>query len=228
MRVLQKILVVFLFCMTMFNLQAQESDTSSLVIAQDSLVVSADTTQIDTIPEKCFVVDTVGVYSVPFIDELICYAETHLGKPYHYGSRGPNSFDCSGFMIFIFSKFGISLSSSSTAQYHAAPIRFEEIDSARQCDLIFFMGRNGRKSVGHVGMVVDVDTATHSCRFIHAATHGGIIETKFPSSAYYNTRFMGFGRYDIPEFTPFYDTVVRECKETPYKEETIENTSDGD
>ena len=228
MGVLRKILAAFLFCMFFVSMHAQEFDTSFVSIVQDSLVVLNDTTRTDTIPEKCFIVDTIGVYSVPFIDELICYAETHLGKPYHYGSRGPNSFDCSGFMMFIFSKFGISLSSSSTAQYHAAPIRFEQIDSARQCDLIFFMGRNGRKSVGHVGMVVDVDTATHSCRFIHAATHGGIIETRFPSSAYYNTRFMGFGRYDIPEFTLFYDTIVRDCEETPYKEETIENTSEGD
>ena len=60
----------------MFNLHAQESDTSSVVVAQDSLVISIDTTQTDSIPEKCFVVDTVGVYPVPFIDELICYAET--------------------------------------------------------------------------------------------------------------------------------------------------------
>ncbi len=192
----------------LFAVSAQAQTGNQLSDSVENTIL-ADLTQPkeqDTIPQQTFQIDTIGIFQIPFIDSLICYAESFLGTPYQYGSKGPNAFDCSGFTGFIFSSFNIKLAQSSTYQYKDAPIKFEEIDNAKQGDLIFFMGRNGRKSVGHVGIVVDIDTVKHSCRFIHAATHGGVIETYFPSSAYYNQRFMGFGRYDLPSFTTFYQT----------------------
>ncbi len=165
--------------------------------------------------------DTIGVFKKSCIDSLICYAESYLGTPYNYGSKGPNYFDCSGFTGYVFSHFGITLPSSSTAQYLGTPQKISN-DSVQQGDLIFFMGRNGRKSVGHVGLVVDVDTANNIVRFIHAATHGGVILTNYPSTAYYNQRFMGYGRYPIPDLV---DYVALQRKSYS---ETIETISDGE
>ena len=221
-----------IFCMT-FSLFVQAQELDSLIfntIVTDLQTIDSlyaeykDSATVDSIivAERPYRIDTLGSYWLPLVDSLICYAESYYGSPYHYGSKGPNSFDCSGFTGFVFSHFGIQLPSSSTYQFKEAPFTTECIDSVRQGDLIFFMGRNGRKSVGHVGIVIDVDTANHSCRFIHAATHGGVIATKFPSYAYYNQRFMGFGRYELPEFLLYYKT------EKIYLDETIENTSDGE
>lgn len=176
----------------------------SFAQSEDSLIysiISEDIAQQENKPQvqpqgKTYFLDTVS-YTYPFVDSLICYAKSYLGSPYQYGSKGPRAFDCSGFIGYVFSHFGITLPSSSSAQYVAAPRKFK-MDSATPGDLIFFAGRSGRHSVGHVGMVVNVDTVNHSCRFIHAATHGGVILTDYPSTAYYNTRLVGFGRYVYP------------------------------
>lgn len=41
--------------------------------------------------------------------ELIEYGMTLRGKPYVFGAAGPNSFDCSGLMQYIYKHFGISI-----------------------------------------------------------------------------------------------------------------------
>ena len=38
---------------------------------------------------------------------VIEIAKDFIGKPYVYGSQGPNSFDCSGFVRYVFSKTGV-------------------------------------------------------------------------------------------------------------------------
>lgn len=42
-------------------------------------------------------------------DEVIGYAQAELGKPYVYGDEGPDAFDCSGLMQWIFAKVGVVL-----------------------------------------------------------------------------------------------------------------------
>ena len=228
--VLQIATLFILLLSTVSKSYAQTNDSIALSNIVSNLYAETtpnDSTATDTIPtEPPFRIDTLGCYQMPFIDSLICYAESFLGKPYRYGSKGPDSFDCSGFTGFVFSHFGIQLPSSSTYQYKEAPRQFSDICQAQQGDLIFFMGRNGRKSVGHVGLIVDVDTTRQTVRFIHAATHGGIIETNYPSHAYYNQRFMDFGRYSVPEYVLFYDT--RKIYLSDSEPETSEKTSDGE
>jgi len=203
--------ICLLLFSTVSNSYAQESDSVIITNIVESLSIVSnsiplDSTKIDSIPtEPPFRIDTICSYQIPLIDSLICYAESFLGRPYKYGSKGPESFDCSGFTGYVFSHFGFSLASSSTYQYKEAPHTFSDVCQAQQGDLIFFMGRNGRKSVGHVGIVVDVDTANSTVRFIHAATHGGIIETYYPSHSYYNQRFMDFGRYNLPQLFQAYE-----------------------
>ncbi len=42
-------------------------------------------------------------------DEIVAYARQFVGYPYVYGTKGPNSFDCSGLVYYVFKHFGISL-----------------------------------------------------------------------------------------------------------------------
>ena len=81
----------------------------------------------------------------------IAEARSHVGKPYVYGAAGPNSFDCSGFTQYVFSRLGISLPHSSAAQYAALP--HVPASQVRQGDLVFAR-TNGR--ITHVG-VYDAD-----------------------------------------------------------------------
>ncbi len=126
------------------------------------------------------------------VGDLLDFAEKYLGHPYCRGSKGPKSFDCSGFTSFVFKNFGIQLSASSSAQYgQGQKIQDNEIEPG---DLLFFGGRAGSKSrVGHVAIAVDVDE-DGVVTFIHAATSGGIRYDQYPDGGYYSKRYIGARR----------------------------------
>ena len=48
--------------------------------------------------------------------EVVDYAKQYLGCKYVYGGSGPSTFDCSGFTMYVYKHFGISLSHSARAQ----------------------------------------------------------------------------------------------------------------
>jgi len=50
------------------------------------------------------------------LDQVFQVALQYQGVPYVYGGATPAGFDCSGFVMYVFAQFGISLPHSSTAQ----------------------------------------------------------------------------------------------------------------
>lgn len=48
--------------------------------------------------------------------QIISIARQQLGKPYQYGAAGPNSFDCSGLVQYVFAQVGISMPRVTTQQ----------------------------------------------------------------------------------------------------------------
>ncbi len=40
--------------------------------------------------------------------DVVAYANSQRGKPYVFGARGPNSFDCSGLVQYVYKHFGLS------------------------------------------------------------------------------------------------------------------------
>lgn len=164
--------------------QAQNEDNITLMM-----------TPVEEDPTTAFInLDNSEFYS-PGNDELtgeiIDYATKHLGRPYRSGAKGPSSFDCSGFTSYVFKKFDIALSPSSRTQYTQG--RKISLDEVRPGDLLFFAGRRGGKTVGHVGMAVDVNE-DGSIKFIHAATSKGITYGKYPDGGYYSKRYIGARR----------------------------------
>lgn len=164
--------------------QAQNEDNITLMM-----------TPVEEDPTTAFInLDNSEFYS-PGNDELtgeiIDYATKHLGRPYRSGAKGPSAFDCSGFTSYVFKKFDIALSPSSRTQYTQG--RKISLDEVRPGDLLFFAGRRGGKTVGHVGMAVDVNE-DGSIKFIHAATSKGITYGKYPDNGYYSKRYIGARR----------------------------------
>jgi cell wall-associated NlpC family hydrolase len=47
---------------------------------------------------------------------VVAYAASQSGKPYSYGSAGPNSYDCSGLTQWAFKKVGVNLPHNADAQ----------------------------------------------------------------------------------------------------------------
>lgn len=124
------------------------------------------------------------------IDDLLKEASTHLGKRYVFGSKGPNTFDCSGFSGYVFRQFGFSIGSDSRDQYKKG----KNIDrkDLRKGDLVFFTSRRSGKNVGHVGIVWEVDKETGEFKFIHASTRNGVKISNF--EGYYVNRYIGAKR----------------------------------
>lgn len=120
----------------------------------------------------------------PQRQEVLDYAAKYLGKPYKYGSKGPDSFDCSGFTYYVFKNFGISLASSSSTQY-SNTTRVNKSDLLPG-DLVFFS--NGGSRVGHVGIYVG------GGQFIHSSSPGDVVKYDTINSGYYNKNFISGGR----------------------------------
>lgn len=123
-------------------------------------------------------------------DSLVEYSKEFIGCKYKYASKGPKTFDCSGFTGYIFNKFGYTLNSSSAAQYTQGDK--VKVDDAQKGDLIFFKGSNASsKSVGHVGIITQTNEKRDTVWFIHASVQSGVTIDSYPGYAYYNTRFIG-------------------------------------
>ena len=125
-------------------------------------------------------------------DLLIEEARKHLGKPYHYGGKGPKVFDCAGFARYVYMQFGYTLPGGSIPQYHIGK-HINDTKQLQRGDLVFWQGRSGKGGVGHTGIVTEVDTNTGVFRFIHAAVSTGVIHS-YSNEAYYASRYIGATR----------------------------------
>ena len=126
------------------------------------------------------------------VDELLDYARTFIGVPYRLGASGPDLFDCSGFTSYVYREFGYNLPHNSVMQFkESRPV--ESFSDIRKGDLVFFGARGNIRSIGHVGIVVDVDLDRGMFRFIHASTSNGV-EIQRSTSPYFMMRYMGAGR----------------------------------
>jgi len=130
--------------------------------------------------------ETVGC---PLIDSIIDFSKTKLGCAYRSGGTGPNSFDCSGFVYYVFGHFNIQLGRSSRDQI----LMGQKVDrnDIRPGDLVFWY--RGKGYVGHAGMVVEVDS-NHNFKFIHSATHGKGVRYDYSTSNWYTSTYAGARR----------------------------------
>ena len=126
------------------------------------------------------------------VDSLLAYANKFLGKPYR-SHVGGFIFDCSGYVAFLYSKFGKILPHSSPAQ--AVLGEKLEIKDLQKGDLVFFTGHNSRsKRVGHVGIVVSADGTDFT--MIHSSSRGVVIE-HFRGNPYFEKRYITARRIPV-------------------------------
>lgn len=90
--------------------------------------------------------------------QIIDFARTFLGYPYIYGTAGPNSFDCSGLMYYVYSQFGYNLHRTSYDQ--AKDGVAVNRSNLQPGDLLFF-SQNG-ETISHVGMYIGNNEMLHA------------------------------------------------------------------
>lgn len=117
-------------------------------------------------------------------NDLFSGIQSRLGIPYRYGSQGPNTYDCSGFIWSVFRDAGLEFerTSARTMWANSTPV---EGDERFVFGTLVFMNK-----LGHVGIVVDENG------FYHASRSKGI--TYSPFNGYWENRIDGFRRLNLP------------------------------
>lgn len=132
-------------------------------------------------------------------DQIIEVAKQYIGRPYRYGSGGPSSFDCSGFTSFIYGQFGYKLDRTSAGQGAVGRPVEPGFENLQKGDLVLFSRRG--HAIGHVGIFIEQDTLNNSFKFIHSATHGGVMISNYYEQ-YYKSHYR-FARRLLPDFDQF-------------------------
>ena len=95
-------------------------------------------------------------------EQIIEFAQKKLGAPYVWGATGPNSYDCSGFIGYVFkSVANLNLPRVSSAQATFKPKISS--NSMTKGDLVFFETTGGGH-ISHVGIYMG------NRQFIHASS----------------------------------------------------------
>lgn len=122
------------------------------------------------------------------IEYVIYNAQNQLGKPYIYGTAGPNSYDCSGLTTYCFKKVNISLGRSAYAHGYqsSSGTKIESIDDLKRGDIICFNTISDSDLSDHVGIYLG------NGYFIHASSgtsNGKQVCISSITSGYYNRVF---------------------------------------
>ncbi|MCQ2115923.1 MAG: NlpC/P60 family protein [Bacteroidales bacterium] len=139
--------------------------------------------------------DTISASNLA--DRIIEDAKKFLGTPYVYGASGPKAFDCSGFTKYIYAKYGYKLGRSAKAQSKDGREVSGNLSDLQKGDIVVYGGRKSPRTVGHVGLVIEMAPDGKSFSFIHAERRGIMISQS--NEKYYVQRFMGIRRI-LPDF----------------------------
>jgi hypothetical protein len=102
---------------------------------------------------------------VASVADILALAQQQLGKTYVFGAAGPNTFDCSGLVTYVFGKQGINLPHHAADQAtYGTAVNPNAIQAG---DLVFSDWGDGANS--HVGI------ATSSSQIIDAPHTGAVV-----------------------------------------------------
>ena len=117
----------------------------------------------------------------PNMDKAIKLLKEQVGKPYVWGSNGPDSFDCSGLVRYIYKNaLGKDIPRVSEDQSKVGQAVSRE--DLQPGDLVFF--NTSGKGVSHVGIYVG------GGNMIHSPSSGKTVSVTSINSSYYSARFV--------------------------------------
>jgi cell wall-associated NlpC family hydrolase len=111
---------------------------------------------------------------------VVGIAMQYLGIPYRWGGSSPSTgFDCSGFVMYVYSQVGVSLPHNAAMQYgYGSPVSRSELQPG---DLVFFNG------LGHNGIYIG------GGQFIHSPHTGDVVKIS-SLSGWYDSTYVGARR----------------------------------
>ncbi|WP_167856281.1 C40 family peptidase [Hymenobacter metallicola] len=131
---------------------------------------------------------------LPQADSLIIFAMQQLGSPYTYAGTTPTGgFDCSGFLMYVYGRFGVSVPHSTALLINTG--RAVPREQARRGDMVIFTGTAATSTTpGHAGIIVS--DPGQPLRFIHSSSarrESGVKISQVEGTDY-ERRFMGIRR----------------------------------
>jgi len=112
-------------------------------------------------------------------------AQDYVGSRYVWGGTSPAGFDCTGFVQFVYSQFGINLPHNEAGQLASGPQ--VSADELQPGDVLVFTNTY-RRGLSHVGIYLGEG------QFVHAVDerHGVTVSTLW--DGYWSPRFVGGSR----------------------------------
>ena len=116
--------------------------------------------------------------------EIVEIAKTKLGCPYVLGAKGPDSFDCSGFVYWVYKQKGIEVP-LSTSSYKSYMGSTNEIDwtQAQPGDILLIFDNERSSGVGHAAIYLGND------EYIHAPQTGDVVKISKGAAEAFNHVF---------------------------------------
>ncbi|MGH3039454.1 MAG: NlpC/P60 family protein [Gaiellaceae bacterium] len=110
---------------------------------------------------------------------VVGIAMQYLGTPYVWGGSSPSGFDCSGFVMYVFSRAGVSIPRTVSTQY-AVGVAVSR-SALQPGDIVFFNG------LGHNGIYIGGN------QFIHSPHTGDVVKIS-AMTGYYSSNYVGARR----------------------------------
>lgn len=125
-----------------------------------------------------------AVYGSSTSATMLSGIQARLGRPYVYGSSGPNGYDCSGFVWAVFRDAGIDFTRQNVRSLWSSAETVIGDEKFKFGTLVFL------NNLGHMGIVADENG------FYHASSSKGV--TYSPFKGYWQNRIVGFKRLPSP------------------------------
>lgn len=111
---------------------------------------------------------------------VVGIAMRYLGIPYVWGGSTPAGFDCSGFVMYVYSQVGVSLPHYTGAQWAlGVPVSRDQLEPG---DIVFFDG------LGHDGIYIG------GGQFVHSPHTGDVVKISSLGESWYSSTYVGARR----------------------------------
>jgi len=155
--------------------QRKDKEEIEKKIAEHEKLISQLNVDISVLEKAMY--QPVGFISPNLYSGIVRLALEHQGDPYVWGTAGPDRFDCSGLVWYVFKQLGVKLPRTVAGQYNSGrPISKDQLQPG---DLVFF------RNLGHVGIYIG------NSQFVHAPHTGSYVRVESLNSAYRIRSYYG-------------------------------------